>query len=63
MVKRKLRQYALAKNITREDFKDFKERIKETIYNYDKDIIDKTINSMHKRLTEVIKNKGCRTKY
>lgn len=62
-VKRKLRQDALAKNITREDFKDFKERIKETIYNYDKDIIDKTINSMHKRLTEVIKNKGCRTKY
>ena len=62
-VKRKLRQDALEKKIARESFTDFKQRIVATITNYDRHIIDKTIKSMYKRLLQITKNKGCRTKY
>ena len=62
-VKRKLRQDAVEKKIFNEDFNGFKQRIVETIRSYDKDIINRTISTMYKRLTIITKNNGCRTKY
>ena len=61
--KRKLRQDALDKKLVYEDLSAFKRRIIETICTYDKNIIDKTISSMHNRLIQIIKSNGCRTKY
>ena len=62
-VKRKLRQDALDKKLVYEDLSAFKRRIIETICTYDKNIIDKTISSMHNRLIQITKSNGCRTKY
>ena len=62
-VERKLRQDALDKKLVYEDLRAFKRRIMETICTYDKNIIDKTISSMHNRLIQITKSNGCRTKY
>ena len=62
-VKRKLRQDELDKKLVYEDLSAFKRRIIETICTYDKNIIDKTISSMHNRLIQITKSTGCRTKY
>ena len=62
-VKRKLRQDALDKKIVCEDLRASKSRITETITTYDKNIIDRTISSMHKRLIQITKNHGSRMKY
>ena len=62
-VKRQLRQDAMEKKIFCEDSNEFKKKIVETIRNYNKDIINRTISSMHKRLIQIIKNISYRTKY
>ena len=53
----------MEKKILYQDFNEFKRRIVETIRSFDKDIINGTISSMHKRLIQITKNNGCRTKY
>ena len=58
-VKRKLRQDALDKKIICEDLGAFEHRTIETICTYDKNIIDRTISSMHKRLSQITKSHGC----
>lgn len=63
LVKRKLNADAIERNILQENFNSFSERVKKTIENFPIDIIDKTIESMDKRIGLIIKSKGQRTKY
>ena len=62
-VKRKLRQDAITNRIVCENLNSFRNRIIEIIRTYDKNIINKTISSVHKRLYQITKTNGCRTKY
>ena len=62
-IKRQLQSEAITKNIERESFDEFKIRVKRAFENYSHTIIDKTIASMPKRLKDIVKLKGCRTKY
>ena len=62
-VKRKLRQDAITNRIVCKNLNSFRNRIIETTRTYDKNILNKTISSMHKRLFRITKNNGCRTKY
>lgn len=50
-------------SIEHESKEEFVARIKRTLYGIDTGIIDRTIESMDKRLELIIKNKGERTKY
>lgn len=58
-----LRQDALTNRIEKETFKQFAERAQRICLSYSSDIIDKTIESMPRRINMVIQNKGQRTKY
>ena len=49
--------------IESENFEQFSRRCKKTLMEFPKDIIDKTIQSMDKRIGMVIASKGQRTKY
>jgi len=50
-------------SLEHETREEFVKRIKRTLYGIDTGIIDRTIESMEKRLELIIKNKGERTKY
>ena len=63
LIRNKLEQDAIASNIQRESFEEFSLRIKSTICNYPRDVIDRTIESIPKRMGLIIKGKGLRTKY
>ena len=63
LVRRKLRQEALAKNIRRENYAAYCCRITKTIEGMSTQTIDNIIESMPKRLKDVVKLKGNRTKY
>ena len=60
---KKIREEALNNKIKDETFAQFADRARRMCLSYPSDIIDKTIESMPKRITMVIKNKGERTKY
>lgn len=62
-VKGKLYDDALERNIQKERFKNFSERVKQTIEGLSVQSIDKTISSMDKRIGLVIKARGQRIKY
>ena len=62
-IQSKLDRYALDRNKTKDTFERFSERVRETMVNYPVDIIDKIIDSMDGRMTEIIKWKGKRLKY
>jgi len=62
-VKKILRQDAIAKNITTETFQEFAERVINTMYTFPRAEIDKTIESMNRRIRSVIACKGERLKY
>ena len=61
-VKRMLRQDARTNRIVCKNLNSFRNRMIETIKTYDKNIINKTLSSMHKRLFRITENNGCRTK-
>ena len=63
LIQSKLDRDALERNITNENFERFSERVKETMENYPVDTIDKIIDSMDRRISEIIKCKGQRLKY
>ena len=63
IIKTNLHDDALRKNITFETFDQFCARISDTIKSLDKNLIDRTIASMNKRIDLIIANKGQRTKY
>ena len=62
-VKDILREQALERNIERETFTEFSERVIQTLYNFSIPEIDKTIMSMNKRINLIISSKGERIKY
>ena len=63
LVNVQLEKEALQKHITRENFDEFSKRVKRTIKNFPAHIIDKTIESMPKRMHQIVKKRGGRLKY
>ena len=63
LVGRKLKQQALVKKITSETYEEFSLRVKNTLLEYPSGEIDKIIESMDKRISDIIKAKGHRIKY
>ncbi len=63
LVRRKLKRDALERNICYETFEQFQNRIVNTMREIPTDIIDRTIESIRKRLKLIIKGRGKRTKY
>ena len=63
LVKRKIRQDAFEKNLTKENFEQFSERCKSILLSYSVAHIDATIESMKKRVNLVLYHRGQRIKY
>lgn len=63
LARKQLNKDAIAKNIEHETYKEFSRRVKSLLLNFSSVVIDRTIGSMGKRICEVIKMKGQRTKY
>ena len=62
-VKKELEREALAKEMKHESYNAFKSRVINTLNNISVQSIDKTIDTMPKRLKSIIELKGSRTKY
>ena len=63
IIKKRLRQQALDRNIVKESFKEFSDRVKDTMMNAPADEIDRIIDSMPKRIEDILKSGGYRSKY
>ncbi len=63
LVGKKLQKDALDNSITKETYQEFCSRIKKTMKEFPTDVIDRTIESMPRRIEMVIKSKGNRIKY
>ena len=63
LIKRQLNNDAIVRNIRKETFEEFAARVKHTIINFDKNQIDKIIESMSKRIEMIVCKKGNRIKY
>ena len=63
IVKKTLNEEALNSKIIRESFDEFKERVLRCLDSIDQDFIDRAIDSLPKRITNIISCKGERLKY
>ena len=54
---------ALTKEIKKETFLEFSRRVRKTIKGSPVEILDKTVDSLPKRLAKIVSTKGERTKY
>ena len=63
LVGKTLRKDAIEKQTGKETFEQYVRRVKETLFTFPSEIIDRTIESMPRRIDSVIKMKGQRTKY
>ena len=63
LVSKQLEKDALDMQIKQETFAQFSARVKRTMLNFPKDVIDKIIKSMDKRVAMIIKRRGERLKY
>ena len=63
LLDRKLRSEAVEQNITNESYKEFSARVKSTIENIPVEQIDKIIDTMPKRMRDIISVRGERIKY
>ena len=63
LVKSQLNKQAVTENITSESYEQFQTRVIQVLRTFPIDIIDKTIDSMSKRINKMISSKGYRTKY
>ena len=63
LVKKELRDQAITRNIDCETKEQFETRVLSTLYAFPHDIIDRTIESMEKRLLMIKQCKGSRLKY
>ena len=63
LVDKKLRSDAIEKTITYESYKEFSARVKSTMENFTVDMIDKIIDTMPKRMHEIVKSRAQRLKY
>ena len=62
-VKAELKEQAINNQIRKETYKQFCARVKKTLLSFSREIIDRTIESMDKRMDLIIKSKGQRIKY
>ena len=63
LIGKQLKKDAITQNLDHETYKKFSKRTKKTVLNFPLDIINRTTESMPKRIDQVIKMKGQRTKY
>jgi len=63
LISMELKKDTVGKDISYETFDQFSERVKNLIVNFPITKIDKIIDSMERRIDEVIRSKGNRTKY
>jgi hypothetical protein len=63
LAKAKLQEDAIVNNIEFENWDDFCARVKSTIEGTQRELIDKTISSMERRIDLIINSKGERTRY
>ena len=63
LVRRDLRKQAIDQKICNESYDAFCTRVRQTLQRFPVDIINKTIETMAKRLRQVIASQGYRTKY
>ena len=63
LVEMKLDDDAEKQNITKESFEEFLARVKRSMLSFPADVIDKTIESLYKRMKDIITAKGQRLKY
>ncbi|CAB4019398.1 Hypothetical predicted protein [Paramuricea clavata] len=63
LVKSQLNKQAVTENITSESYEQFQTRVLQVLRTFPIDIIDKTIDSMSKRINKLISSKGYKTKY
>ena len=63
LVQIELERKALEDNLIKESFEEFVIRVKRTMLDLDIDVVNRTIESLHKRLKDIIKAKGDRLKY
>ena len=63
LAKRKVKKDAVSRLITHESYEEYVFRVKQILMNMGIDVINRTIESMNKRINMVIKAKGQRIKY
>ena len=63
LIGKKLKTDALTNDLQHESYSEFCKRVQKISLDFPIGVIDKTIDSMSKRIDIVIKNKGLRTKY
>lgn len=63
LIGKKIKKDAQEMNLEKETYEQFCERAKKTTLSFDQGIIDRTIESMPRRIQAVIDGKGHRTKY
>ena len=63
LIGKKLREAAVSRNLTKETFRQFSKRIIHTVLAFPTDVIDKTIESMSRRIDNVIECRRQRTMY
>lgn len=63
LVRKQLNRDVISKNIVKESYEEFQNRIIQTFLQFPTQIIDNIIESMNKRIDLVIMNKGNRLKY
>lgn len=63
LVRKRLKAQVKENNVTQQTWEEFKQAVQYNIWSTSKDVIDKTISSMTKRLQKIVKTNGRRTKY
>ena len=63
LVNRKLQTDVVVNNIETETFQEFSTRVQNTLTNFNVETIDKIIETMDKRIHEILKCKGQQLKY
>ena len=63
LIRNKLKEDAIEKEIVRENYDEFSKRITTTIAEFPASVINKTIESMSQRIDMIIKARGVRIKY
>ena len=62
-VHKKLKEDAIEHHIELESYEEFCNRVKTTLLNFSRDVIDSTIESLPKQMKLIMKGKGHRTNY
>ena len=63
VVKKQLEQEAITLQLTKESFANFQDRVCRCLDNLSVDLVDRTLETMSKRITAIIHKKGIRSKY